>query len=406
MRAEATGRTRSGPSPFSLLWASQFLSQFGDSMFQVAFIWLTLDLTGSKTATGLAATVAYLPSLVFGIAAGFLIDRWNRRAVMAGADLARALLLTVGGILLAQGMLTAPLLATIAFGMATAAVLFNPARDSMLPQLVPPESLTRANAWVQISQQAAYIAGPLVAGAVIGAGSVRATFPAGVLLFSGSLGLLLLLRGVGRASRAAGPPPGLARDFIDGMRAVATDRTLVLLLLLTALDNLLLMGPAILGTAVLVRETLKMDATAFAVAESAYGGGMILGSVLVGRFLGKRSLGWVLLWGIALDGFTFVPLYFCRSFGYLYVVLFLHSIVIPFLTVPRAVILQRIVPQERLGRVFALQNFTVFGMTAVSTSLTGPLLDRMTAPELFAVIGVLAGLTGFLGMLSKRLRSL
>src|SRR5882672_1707956 len=97
---QAMGRGHKVPAPFAFLWAAQFLSQFGDSIFQVAFIWLVLDLTGSKTLTGAAAAVAYLPSLLFGIVAGFLIDRWNRRAVMAWTDLARAVLLIVGSVLL------------------------------------------------------------------------------------------------------------------------------------------------------------------------------------------------------------------------------------------------------------------------------------------------------------------
>jgi MFS family permease len=399
------GRTRIGSSPFVFLWAAQFLSQFGDSIFQVAFIWLVLDLTGSKTLTGAAAAMAYLPSLLFGIAAGFLIDRWNRRRVMAWADFGRAALLVLGTILLFQGRLNAVGLAVIAFGMATGAVLFNPARDSLLPELVPAPRLPRANAWVQLSQQAAWLAGPLAAGAVIAAVSVRATFPFCAGLFACSFAFLMLLGGYGRAHRGEGPLPGLMRDFLDGMRAVLGDRTLVVLLLLTALDNLFIMGPGLM-TAVLVRDTLHLDAKAFAVAESAYGVGMILGSLLVGRVLGPARQGWVLLWAIALDGFTYVPLYFCRSFAYLYVVLLLHSIVIPFITVPRAVILQRIVPPARMGRVFSLVNFTVFGVTAISVAIAGMLLDRITAPQMYGIIGICGGLTGVLGMLSTRLRRL
>jgi len=400
-----SGRTPGGSSPFAFLWGAQFLSQFGDSIFQVAFIWLVLDLTGSKTVTGAAAALAYLPSLLFGIAAGFLIDRWNRRSVMAGADLARALLLVAGSALLLSGRLNAAALAAIAFGMATGSVLFNPARDSLLPELVPAPRLPSANAWVQISQQAAWLAGPLAAGAVIAAWGVRATFPVCAALFGVSFLLLLGLRGHGRAHRREGAMPGMRRDFIDGMRDVLRDRTLVLLLLLTALDNLFIMGSTIM-TAVFVRDTLHLDAKAFAVVESAYGVGMVLGSLLVGRVLGPSRQGWALLWGIALDGFTFVPLYFCGSFTCLYVLLLLHSIVIPFITVPRAVILQRIIPPDRLGRVFSLVNFTVFGMTAIAIALAGIALDHLTAPELFAVIGIGGGVTGLLGMLSRRLRSL
>jgi predicted MFS family arabinose efflux permease len=179
----------------------------------------------------------------------------------------------------------------------------------------------------------------------------------------------------------------------------------VLLLLLTALDNMFIMGPSLM-LVVLVRDTLHRDASAFAVTESAFGVGMILGSLVVGRVLGKARQGWVLLWAIALDGFTFVPFYFTRSLTYLYVVLLLHSIVIPFITVTRVVILQRVVPPSRMGRVFSLVNFTVFGVTAISAGAAGMVLDRITAPEMYAVIGVLGGLTGLLGMLSRRLREL
>jgi len=400
------GRARIGSSPFAFLWAAQFLSQLGDSIFQIAFIWLVLDLTGSKTLTGLAAGIAYLPSLLFGIAAGFLIDRWNRRRVLAGADLARALLLVLGSTLLLAGRLNAAGLAALAFGMATGAVLFNPARDSLLPELVAPERLPHANAWVQLSQQAAWLAGPLAAGGVIAAAGVHAAFPFCAVLFGASFLFLTLLGSqAGRAHQSDAPAPGLLRDFVDGMREVLRDRTLVLLLLLTALDNLFIMGPGLM-TAVLVKDTLHLDAKAYAIAESAYGVGMIIGSLLVGRWLQPRHQGWVLLGAIALDGFTYVPLYFCRSLVFLYVALLLHSIVIPFITVPRAVILQRIVPRARMGRVFSLVNFTVFGVTAISVAIAGAVLDTITAPEMYAITGICGGLTGLLGLTSRRLRSL
>lgn len=402
----ATGKAPRGPSPFALLWAAQFLSQFGDSIFQIAFIWLVLDLTGSKAGAGAAATVSYLPPLLFGVVAGVLIDRWNRRGVMVGADLGRALLLALGGLLLWQSALTPFFLTAIAFGMATSAVLFNPARDSLIPELVPRDGLTRANAWVQMSQQAAFLAGPLAAGAIIQARGVGATFPAGVALFTGSFLLLLFLRGRGQGHREAGATPGLTRDFREGFRAIAADRTLVLLLALTALDNLLIMGPAILGNAVIVRETLGLDASAYALLEAVYGLGMALGSLVVGRIGARVGAGRLVLIGIALDGFTYVPLFWCRTFPYLLAVSLIHAMVIPLIMVPRATILQRIVPPRLLGRVFSLQNFVVFGVTALSTGLAGLALEALTAPQLFGIIGILGGLTGISGMLSARLMRL
>lgn len=403
-RGRRTGRAL--PAPFTFLWAAQFLSQFGDSIFQIAFVWLVLDLTGSKAATGAAATISYLPALVFGVVAGLLVDRWDRRWVMAGADLGRALLMGVAGLLLWKSALTPQVLTVIAFAMATSAVLFNPARDSLLPEIVPRDRLTRANAWVQSSQQAALLFGPLAAGLLIQRSGVGSTFPAGVFLFAGSLFLLLGMRGVGRGHRGTGAPLPLLEDLRRGLRAIGSDRTLVLLLVLTAFDNLFIMGPAILGNVVIVRETLGGTAANYAMVEAVYGIGMIAGSLLIAKYGHRYPSGILVVLGIALDGITYVPLIACRSLPYLLVVSLLHSTVIPLITIPRATILQRIVPPSLVGRVFALQNVVVVGVTAISSGLAGLVLERVTAPVLFAISGSLGGLTGLLGLLSPRLRRL
>jgi len=403
---KATGEARRGPSPFALLGAAQFLSQFGDSVFMIVLIWLLLELTGSKAVTGLAATISYLPALLFGVIAGFLVDRWNRRNVMAAADAARALLLATGAALYAAGALTAPILTAIAFGCATAAVLFNPARDSILPELVSGERLVAANAWIQASQQAAYFAGPLAAGFVIQTLGMAAALPVGVLFYGGSLALIAMMGNVGRSHRDLATRPRALDDFKEGLAAIVRDRALLLLLAYTALDNLFIMGPALLGNAVMVRETLGGNAAMYALVEATYGLGWGLGTILIGRFASRVPHGILLLVGITLDGFTYVPLYWCRTLPFLLVVSLVHSMVIPLITVPRATILQRIVPKERLGRVFALQNVVVVGMTALSSGLAGLALERIDAPTLFGVIGLGAGVIGLFGFASKRLREL
>jgi MFS family permease len=413
------GRVLSAPAPVSLLALAQFLSQFGDSLFQIAFLWLLLDLTGSKSVTGLAATVSYLPPLVFGLAAGVLVDRWDRRRVLIGADLARAGLLGVLALLWGLRVLTAPWLVTVAFGMATAAVMFNPSRDSLLPEIVEVGALTRANAWVQSSQQLAFLIGPLTASLIVGSAGIGATFSAGILLFGGSMGLLLAMRVPGRvgAGALADPAPGGARSPMDvgarvlrelgaGLRELWRIPPLPFLYVLTALDNLFIMGASVLGLVVLVRETIGGTAADYALAEATYGVGMVAGSIAVLRWGTRWSSGTLLLVGIALDGLTYLPLLACRSMATLVPALLLHSFAIPLITVPRATILQRIVPPRLVGRAFALLNVVVLGVTALSCGLAGLALDRISAPILFAVAGALGGMTGLVGFLSPRLRRL
>ena len=414
------GRVLSAPAPVSFLALAQFLSQFGDSVFQIAFLWLLLDLTGSKSVTGLAATVSYLPPLVFGLAAGVLVDRWDRRRVLIGADLARAALLGVLALLWGLRVLSAPWLVAVAFGMATAAVLFNPSRDSLLPEIVEGGALTRANAWVGASQQLAYLVGPLVASLIIDRGGIGAVFPAGIALFAGSMGLLTAMR-VGERGAAAGGVAGAARvrarnsvgavlevvrELGTGLRELWRIPPLPFLYVLTALDNLFIMGVSVLGLVVLVRETIGGTAADYALAEATYGVGMVAGSLVVIRWGTRWSSGALLLLGITLDGLTYLPLLACRSMATLIPALLAHSFVIPLITVPRATILQRIVPAHLIGRAFALLNVVVFGVTALSCGLAGVAMDHISAPALFAVAGGLGGITGLVGLLSARLRQL
>jgi MFS family permease len=402
----SAGPLRAPGAGLAALWVAQFFSQFGDSVFQLAFIWLILDLTGSKSATGIAATISYLPSLVFGVGAGLLVDRWNRRLIMVGADAARAALLALCSFLYVAGALTPPLLTAVAFAVATAAVLFYPARDAMLPDLVSRDGLTRANSFVQLSQQGALFAGPMVAGWLIQRFGVGSAFPTGAVFFVASLGALLFLRGAGAGHRSGSAEIGMAKDFRSGIRAIASDRTLVLLLALTALDNLFLMGPAIVGTAVLVRDTLHAGASAYAMVEATYGVSMILSSLTLGRLGTRLGCGRLLLIGITADGLTYVPLLWCRSLPYLIAVSFVHALAIPMILIPRATLVQNMVTPRLRGRVFALVNMVVLGTTAVSSGLAGIALDHMKAPALFGWIGCLAGATGILGFASGRLRRL
>ncbi|MCA9785502.1 MAG: MFS transporter, partial [Candidatus Cloacimonetes bacterium] len=66
----------------AFLWSGQLISQAGDSVFDIALLWLLLEMTGSSSLTGLIAMSAYLPSLLFGMFAGTLADRCDRRTLL------------------------------------------------------------------------------------------------------------------------------------------------------------------------------------------------------------------------------------------------------------------------------------------------------------------------------------
>jgi hypothetical protein len=176
------------------------------------------------------------------------------------------------------------------------------------------------------------------------------------------------------------------------------------ILTLTALDNLIVMGLAQVGTPLLVKETLGLGAEAYARAQTAFFLGLTTASAgfwLVGRNLPRGPL---ILLGIVLDGLTLVPLAFCRTLFQVQLALFVHAMALPLIIIPRTVLIQHSVPGPLHGRTFALLNVTVFGMTAISSAVVGVLADRVAPQSLFLILGLIGVLPGLAGLASPAVR--
>jgi MFS family permease len=153
-----------------------------------------------------------------------------------------------------------------------------------------------------------------------------------------------------------------------------------------------------------VRDTLHLGPTHGAWINACYAGGAILGAPLMARFAGRAHLGRLLLIGIVLDGLTFLPLYWIRSFAATAVAIGFHSLFIPMITVSRTTLIQRSVPDRLQGRTFALVQMAVIGMTALSTFATGVVGEWVKAPSIFLAAALLAAATALPGFFSRAMR--
>jgi MFS family permease len=374
----------------------------------VGIFFLALEVTGSKAAAGLLLALNFLPALALGLFAGALVDRYDRRRVMLAADLLRVL--AVGAIaLFAQlGQLSPPLLGACMFLIATGTALFNPALKAIVPELTPPAHLTSTATLFQMSEFAALVLGPTLAGLFIipALGSIHLfTIDAATFGVSG-LCVLALLPIARRPAHAEGGPGGRGvwRQVVEGLQTMLSMPLVGPLLLLVAVDNVLLTGLLHVATPLLVKEGLGLDTEAFARTQSFFFLGLLVGSSAF-WLLGRRApRGITILVGILLDGLTFLPLAFCHTLGQVQLALFVHALALPLIIIPRTVLVQRLVPGPLHGRAFALLHVTVFGMTALSTALTGVLAEQFPVRSLFLVFGALGALAGALGLLARGLR--
>ncbi len=435
-----------------LFWFSQFISQLGDQLFFLTGGFLVLSLSleeGSKTPalqTGIMGVMQALPILIFSLFAGVIVDRFSRQKIMIVSDLMRALLLCLIPAFYFLGVLTWWWPPVIAFAAYSFSSLFNPARDSLIPELVEKKDLLKTNAFFQSSFQIAVILGSSLIGfanhlpflptlsehgkgthdaraAILFIGIVIIAF-----LASACLLIFLKLPKKNHSSQSdikTSPPhfpssdksqtfkrlrPFMVQcwnDSLESIRFLLQDSKLRLLLLLTALNNFFIMGPATIGAQLLIKRDLGLSLSHYGIFELSMGIGWLLGTFWIlrwGKNIRKRSL---LLSGLIGDGLTYIPLFFLANhtpFEYYLLIMLLHGFFIPWITASRTAIIQSSYPSSFHGRLFAFVNITVIGFMALSAGATGFFGEFWDAHTLFLIAGIGGACTGILGFFSKSLR--
>jgi dTMP kinase len=161
---------------FMRLWVAQVVSSLGDWIGLVAILALATKVSSSGTGVGLVMVARMLPGFLLAPLGGALVDRWNRKVVMVSSDIGRAGLLA-----LLPFFDTLPGLVVISFLIEVLTLLWGPAKDASVPNIVrDPEQLASANS---LSLLAAY-----------------GTFPIGAVVFAGLAGVAKWLGGINALS--------------------------------------------------------------------------------------------------------------------------------------------------------------------------------------------------------------
>jgi DHA3 family macrolide efflux protein-like MFS transporter len=395
------------------LWAGEFASRIGESIFQIALLWYLLERTGSSLATGLVTMVSYLPAFLVGAWAGVLVDRMDYRRVMAGANAARIVLAAGLPLLVLAVELPVAGIAAVGFLLTSATAFFNPARDASIPVLARREELVGANSLVQSAWQFSLVIGPFLAAALLPLLRTEFLFFAVALAFALSLAVLLRLglRGTLASAAPAGtapapapgpgtPAPGsFGAEFRAGWGYLRGERRVWWIWIITLTNNFFLMGPVFVGIPFYVQRYLGGTGTDFALVEGTYAGGMIVSTWLLSRYGTRFNPVYVLFTALIWDGLTYLPLLWVTTVEGTLLTILVHSVGIPAITISRITALHRMVPQHLQGRVFSYIHLAVAGMTALSIGVVGVVLTWLPANWLFAVIGVLCAATGVWGWL-------
>jgi Na+/melibiose symporter-like transporter len=278
---------------FLRLWIAGFISEIGDWMLLVALPVFVYQLTGSAAATATTFVVALLPSLLLSPVAGVLADRWDRRRLMLGVSLVQAVALLP--LLAVHDAGDLVLINVVMVAHAGLAILFEPAKNALLPTLVKPDQVAAANGLIGLNSNLARLIGASLGGVLLGFSGL-----AGVLLADAAsflLAALLLLRPF-RADTAKREHPPVFRAWLEGLREIRDRGPLRVMLGVVGLMAVS-QGIFVVLFVVFVTDRLGGGEAEIGVLRGVQAVGGVLGGLLVGvlarRLRAGRLLGLALL---------------------------------------------------------------------------------------------------------------
>ena len=407
---------------FALLFGGQLGSEIGNGLIQLALPWLVLELTGSAFQLGFAYFFQFLPILIFGLAGGVFVDRWDRRLTIIVADILRGLaFLSVGafavyGLFTENQALQVEHLYAVIFFESTLVSFFNPARAALVPNLVSRDNLRAANSLTEIARHIGFLIAPPVGGVVLALldelgksfGLQEGLGPSALMLTNGVTFLIsAILVGMIRWR----PPPrepvpsegfldSLQQAFIqaaDGIGALARSRLLQLTVFLGFSLNLII-APVQVLLPLFVRNVKDADASYFGILVAGLVVGLLTGSLTAPALshrlgLGRMTIIAVFVLGVVISIAAWPPMLWPAV-----IAMTIAGVAIGSLNVAQTTMLQTGTTDEERGRVTAIYFTVTLGVRSFSFLALGALAALSDDPSwiqlLFLALGFLALVVG------------
>ena len=373
-------------TPFRWLVGSAWAGNLGDGIALAAGPLLVASQTSDPFLVALAGLLQRLPWLLFGLHAGVVADRLDRRLVVVSVDLARAAVLVVLVAALVTGAVDTTVVLVAMFLLGTAEVFVDTTSATLLPMVVPRGDLGIGNARLMTAQITMnQLIGPAVGAALFAAGTA---WPFVVQTVCLALAALLVARMAVPALPAPDGPRHVARDIAEGFRWTWGNPA-VRTLTLTVVTFNVTYGAAWSVLVLYATEVLDLGAIGFGLLTSVMAVGGIAGTAAYDRLERTVGLATLMRAGLVIETITHLGLALATTGWVAMVVMFVfgaHAFV--WGTTSRTVRM-RAVPPHLQGRVGSVYAIGVFGGIVVGQALGG-LIARtwgLTAPFWFAFAG-------------------
>jgi len=289
---------------YRLIWLGLLASTTGSMMQNAGLLWhVSLLVTPEKKALalGMVGLVRVVPIVIFSMLSGVVADAWNRRTLMLLTQTSAALVSLALAVLSFRGVtLVWPIYVLAALGAAVG-TFDLPARQALVPTLVPRADLPNAISLNAIMFQAASVAGPSIGGIVIAAAGVGWVYVVNALSFGCVILALLLMRGVsGRPERVADAPADEVslRAAMEGLKFVFRSPLIRSTMLLDFFATFFSSATALLP--IFAQDVLGVGATGYGWLYAAPAlGAVVMSAIMIPLTSRIVRRGTVLLWAVA-----------------------------------------------------------------------------------------------------------
>lgn len=343
---------------FRLLFGAGTLTNLGDGLVILALPWLATLMTQNPIAIAAVAAAGRLPWLFFAIPAGVIVDNADHRKLIARTDLLRAVIV-LAILMLAmneQARGAVWVLAGLAFILGSAEVLRDNAAQTMLPSIVDPEDLERANGQLWSSEQlTGQFIGPPLAGLLIAAGiGIPFGVDAALLVLAAGLVWMISLKPKVKGTTS------FRAALVEGITFMRRDPLLLRLAIVLGIANFI--ATATITVQVLfAQDVLALSAYHYGWVLSAAAVGAIAGSLLAPKLISLFGTQVCLYLSIAAWAFGYATIGISQSgvtMGIALFVVMAGAMVWNVITVSWR---QRRIPSSLLGRVNSIYRFFGWG---------------------------------------------
>ncbi len=401
------------PSLFSFagfrnLWIGQLISQFGDVLHGLVFLWMILDVTKDPRQMGIVGAFEALPAIVFAVHAGVWADRHDRKAILIWTDwFAAVLVIGFAFLVLWIKVPSLPVVCLFAFALKSMTAFAAPARGAAIPNLVPSERLLQANALNATLQNVMPLIGNALSAMVLQViFSLSRTLTYFVtFVFNGLtfiVSALFMLRLPSLVPERHDERQSAWNEMKEGIRFVRGEPVLTVAITLSLMLNFFV-APFMPSMVMITKQRFAGTPSMLAFLEMGFFVGMALGAVILSK-IRIRRVGVAFSVSLTFAALMFIPMGYTYDPKVFWTANFLCGICIPPAAIPMNTLTQLRTPDALRGRVNSVTSMSSMLIMPIGYALSGILLARLGITGTFWFMTVGLGLAPLFGLLHREFR--